>query len=283
MTIIKKEYLSDKDYMDIKKLENICCSYDNVNLKLEVDYKYNQVVHTDKKSGKINEFLCYENDMLAAYIGLCNFSGKTYEINGMTHPDIRRRGLFKALFDEAVRECNDSGKILLLSDAKSESGIAFIETIGSRYEFCEYRMSMSNNKLADDDHTIELRKAEKSDIEEIRKQDNIYFNDNENDVDEDDDSYELTYIIEKENVSVGKIRVEYIDDKAFIYGFGILPDFRRKGYGKSAFHKMLQLIYNNGITNVELDVDSNNMTALNLYKSFGFKEISVMNYYHYLP
>lgn len=35
------------------------------------------------------------------------------------------------------------------------------------------------------------------------------------------------------------------------------------------------------IYEIELDVECKNNTALNLYKSCGFKEISVMSYYKY--
>lgn len=75
--------------------------------------------------------------------------------------------------------------------------------------------------------------------------------------------------------------MEYSDNSSFICGFGILPDFRGKGYGKSALKEALCLINGKNIYNIELDVECKNNTALNLYKSCGFEEKSVMNYYKY--
>ena len=39
-------------------------------------------------------------------------------------------------------------------------------------------------------------------------------------------------MVELKEAIIGKIKVEYSDNSAFICGFGILPDFRCKGYGK---------------------------------------------------
>ena len=44
----------------------------------------------------------------------------------------------------------------------------------------------------------------------------------------------------------------------------------------------LHLINEKNIYDVELDVECNNNTALNLYKDCGFEEQSEMNYYRYL-
>jgi GNAT superfamily N-acetyltransferase len=43
-------------------------------------------------------------------------------------------------------------------------------------------------------------------------------------------------------LSIGKIKVEYSDNYAFIYGFGILPDSRGKGYGRAALFGLHSLI-----------------------------------------
>ena len=60
-----------------------------------------------------------------------------------------------------------------------------------------------------------------------------------------------------------------------------MPDFRGKGYGKAALKEAIRLINEKNIYEVGLDVECKNNTALNLYKSCGFEEKSVMNYYKY--
>ena len=41
-------------------------------------------------------------DILVAYLGISCFGGNIGEINGMTHPDWRRKGIFKKLFEIAM-------------------------------------------------------------------------------------------------------------------------------------------------------------------------------------
>ncbi len=88
-------------------------------------------------------------------------------------------------------------------------------------------------------------------------------------------------LIELKGEIIGNINVEYDNNSAFIFGFGILPDHRGKGYGKAALNELLKLIIAKGIDDIQLDVECNNKNALNLYKAFGFEEKSVMNYYEF--
>jgi ribosomal protein S18 acetylase RimI-like enzyme len=290
--ICLKETTSEKEYKEINKLEEIISLKDKVNLKLELDYRLKILKHSGNVLKNINEFLYYIDDSLVAYLGISCFGGNIAEINGMTHPDWRRKGIFKKLFELAMNECSKRkfDQILLLTDGKSESGIEFIKAVGGEYEVSEYGMETSNKTYFENISLIKLRKAEMSDKKEIGRQDAIFFYDkkeSENLLDEveiRDDAevrIETSYMIELNNIAIGKINIKYNDNSAFISGFGILPEFRGKGYGKIALKESLKLINEKNINQVGLDVSCKNDTALNLYKSCGFEEKSVMNYYKY--
>jgi len=290
--ICLKENTSEKEYKEINKLQEIISLKDNVNLKLELDYRSKILKNSGNILKNINEFLYYIDDSLVAYLGISCFGGNVGEINGMTHPDWRRKGIFKKLFELAMNECSKRkfDQILLLTDGKSESGIEFIKAVGGEYEVSEYRMETSNKTCNENINLIKLRKAEMSDKKEIGRQDLIFFYDekeSENLVDEAeirDDAevrIETSYMIELNNIAIGKINIKYNDNLAFISGFGILPEFRGKGYGKIALKEALKLINEKNINQVGLDVSCKNDTALNLYKSCGFEEKSVMDYYKY--
>lgn len=283
-----KEYINEKDYKEINDLYEICSNNDKVNLKLELDYKLNMFKNSEIGLNNINEFLYYADDTLVGYLGVSCFGGNAAEINGMTHPKWRRKGIFKKLFEIAADECvkRKFHKILLLSDGKSNSGGDFIKAIGGKYDFSEYRMRRVSNTSTERIDSIRLRKAVESDGKEIGKQNSLYFNDTvENEANEEvaDIFNESAYLVELEGNTIGKINIEYSEDYAFICGFGILPDFRGKGYGKAALKEALHLINEKNVHTVELDVECKNSTALNLYKDCGFVEKSIMNYYKYKP
>lgn len=285
-SICLKASLFERDYNEINRLKEICISEDKTTLKLGLGYKLNQFKQAKIGVENINEFLYYIEDELVAYLGISSFGSHIGEICGMTHPDWRRRGLFRKLLELAVRECEkrNFNKVLLLTDGKSDSGHNFIEAVGGNYECSEYRMKLMNQGTYEELADIDLRKSNPSDRKEIKRQDAIFIDDDEESeelIDQEAAENEAVYMIERDKEVIGKIRVEYNGEAAAIYGFGILPDFRGKGYGKAALKKTLKIINEKNIRNIELDVACKNNTALNLYKACGFEEKSVMNYYKY--
>jgi RimJ/RimL family protein N-acetyltransferase len=298
------EYLSQKEYDKINGLQELCHANDGTNLKLELGYKLHVGTNSKSLSNKRNEFLYYVGETLVAYLGISSFGGNIGEINGMTHSDWRRQGLFQRLFVLAADECmhRSYSKILLLSDGKSDSGITFINSVGASYNNSEYRMILGSNTDFEASNSITLRIAEKKDRKEIARQNSLYFDDLEEiedssneesnhdeitDSKEDTDPLEentpntYTYMVDLSGITIGKINIEYGDNSAFIFGFGILPDYRGKGYGKDALRETLRIILAKGITEVGLDVVCTNSNALNLYKACGFEEVSIMDYYQY--
>jgi len=283
--ICLKQYISEKEYKEINHLSKLCSLQDKTNLKLELDYRLNMSRSPEIGLKTINEFLYYVEDILAAYLGISSYGGSNIgEINGMTHPDFRRKGLFKKLFELSVDECQKRSfkKLLLLSDGNSDSGVEFIKAVHGKYDFSEYRMKLLNKATSESIDSISLRKAGKPDGKEIARQDAIFFNHSEEcEWFPQEELNKFIYMVELKEAVIGKINIEYSDNSAFISGVGILPDFRGKGYGKAALKAALCLINEKNIYETELDVECENDTALNLYKACGFEEKSVMNYYKY--
>ncbi|RXI96165.1 GNAT family N-acetyltransferase [Anaerobacillus alkaliphilus] len=285
-TICLKQYLSEKDYQELQKLEKQCYSYDKTKLKLELDFKI--AVSRNAPSGlkEINEFFYYVDEQLVAYLGISSFGGNIGEINGMTHPDYRKKGVFRKLFTLAEDELKKRSfkKVLLLADGKSNSGPTFIKSVQGEYEFSEYRMKYLNDVTFENTASVTLRKAREVDGKEIVRQNTIYFNmpqDAEWSLEQEESENKSTFMVELDERVIGKICVTFTNRTAYISGFGILPEFRGKGLGKSALTKLLRFIIEKDINEIELDVECKNDTALNLYKACGFEVLSVMNYYKY--
>lgn len=282
-----KQFISEKEYEELNQLEELCFIQDKTNLKLELDYKLSMRGSAEIGAKEINEFLYYVNDSLVAYLGISSYGGSNIaEINGMTHPDFRRKGIFKKLFEHAILECQKRNftKILLLSDGNSKSGVKFINSVKGDYDFSEYRMKFQKKSNLENINSIGLRKAEKRDGREIERQ-NVIFTGHSQDYDwflkKEEELNIINYMVEFNGKVIGKLKVNYSGDSAFISGVGILPEYRSKGYGKAALKEAIRLINGKNIYDIELDVESKNKSALNLYKACGFQELSVMNYYKY--
>lgn len=283
-SISLKQNINKKDYEQIQILENLCKINDEVNLKLELKYKLLQKKKDGELLEEVNEYFYYVDNNLVGYLGISSFGEGVAELNGMVHPYWRGRKIFKKLFVLAMVECSRRNfkSILLLSDDKSSSGNSFIKSNGAKYSFSEYNMKLTEKPLENTCTSINLRKALNSDAKEISRQNHIYFGLEDTKLpepEEDEKNNRTTYMIEVEEKIVGKIRVSIEKDLAYISAFGVLPEYRRRGYGREAMIKTINMILASGIDNISLDVVCGNSNALNLYKSCGFSEQSKMNYY----
>ena len=274
-----KENLNNNDFNDINDLKSICFVHDNTNLKIEIDYKLSNVAkNNDKTSSIINEFMLYDDNKLIGYAGICDFGGEEIEVNGMVHPDYRRKGIFTRLFSLLKDEFNkrDNKAMLLLSDNNSVSGIEFIKNMTDDFSHSEYDMNLDMDATQNEsfDNLI-FRKALIEDINKIKEANFEFFSVN----DIEDISSGITYLLETDNIIIGKVRLEAIDNNGGIYGLEILPEYRGNGYGRELLILSIKKLKESNVKIINLQVETDNKNALNLYKSCGFKENYTMDYY----
>ncbi|MDD7908757.1 GNAT family N-acetyltransferase [Pseudovibrio exalbescens] len=302
-----KQFFDADDLDRILALEAACEAHDGAALKLELDYKRSLAStrpEEDMVTG-INEFFYMFEGELIGYLGLCGFGGAAapVEANGMVHPDYRRKGVFSKLVRLSIQEWRRRGssKLLMLSDRHSESGQAFLKGFGATYSFSEYEMVLvgtagfEEQDVASD---LTLRIAMAEDADEIARQNAIYFGaarsaqtTAEVRVEEAlgfkvDPAQEAKrgmsiFLAEVNGQVVGKINLERSSNPAGIFGLGVLPPHRNKGYGRAILTKGVQKLHELGIQDVLLQVAPDNENALNLYRSVGFQETSTMDYFEY--
>ena len=297
-----KSNLDQKDYELIHMLEIQCVQNDQITLKLELDYKLSDAQNrtADTVISDVNEFMYFNGDDLIGYMGICSFGGITQplEITGMVHPKYRRQGIFSKLMELVIEECRrrDAEGILALCDKKSISGQGFLKKISAVYKFSEFEMYLNHKSYEKVEKQrpsgITFRKAVNADATEITRQNMIYFGDDleEENEDSEDSSILLPeeeekrgmtiYIAEMEEKVIGKVNLQMSDSgTGGIYGLGILPEFRGKGFGRAILTFGVEKLKDTKATEVMLQVAAENGTALNLYKSCGFQETSVMDYF----
>ncbi|SHI18587.1 GNAT family N-acetyltransferase [Clostridium intestinale] len=289
-----KENINKEDYEVINRLQQECIDSDKVALKLELDYKLASSNESSKITNNTNEFMYFDGEKLIGYIGIGSFGGfnTPIEVNGMVHPDYRKQGVFKKLSELVIDEwkIRNSNNMFLLSDRTSKEGQEFIKNLGATYNHTEYEMYFrreGSSEPSKGQSNLTFRKANNEDAYELAKQDAIYFGE---EVPEENDKEKMilpeeeekkgirTYLAEKDNEVIGKVRLE-LTDKGGIYGLGVLPKHRRKGYAREMLKFAVNTLIEDGAKEVMLQVDSENPNALNLYKSCGFVETSVMDYY----
>ncbi|RSD28412.1 GNAT family N-acetyltransferase [Mesobacillus subterraneus] len=286
-----KETIDPEDYQLINQLQEKCIQHDRTALKLELDYKLG-VESGEKGLQELNEFLYFDGEKLIGYIGICSFGGP-WEVNGVVDPDYRRQGVFTKLFELVLAEWKrrDSGSMLLLSDRNSEAGQKFIAKTGAQYKHSEYEMYLKEEASAAEEASgITFRKATNADAREIARQNAIYFNDEyseENEMETDDmilpeveEKRGMTsYLAEKDGEIIGKVNLQLTSKLGAIFGLGVLPEHRRKGYGRALLLMAIEKLKEANAKEIMLQVAAENSNALNLYQSCGFVETSTMDYF----
>lgn len=282
-----KEKINKADYDDISSLQEICLEADKTALKLELDYKLNRSVAVNEDTGSINEFMYYDEDRLVGYLGIGRFGGAAMEVNGMVNPAYRRRGIFKKLFSLVKDEWHrgELPEMLLLCDAGAAAGHGFIKAVGADYHHSEYEMYLRGSEAGNAaSGGVVLRKATNGDAREISRQNAIYFGSElgEEDVilpEAEEKCGMRIYMAELEGKIIGKVHLETGGGVYGIYGLGVLPEYRGKGYGREILIDGIKILRGMGDKEIMLQVYATNKNALGLYRSCGFEETSTMEYY----
>ncbi len=284
--LYRAQGLSQTELVAIERLMQICNAYEGLDLKINL-----RILHS-RPHDEINDFLYYEQDVLVGFLGLYSFNPHEGEISGMVHPEFRRKGIFTALFGAALEECQHRNitSLLLIVEHVSSSGQAFSRSIATTYDHSEYKMVLEEARLpASFDEHLQFREAREEDIPAFTHITALAFDEPEQSIDWYSpkvlaDPQHRYYVAVLQNVDViGKLDVALTEQAGFIYGFGVLPEYRGRGYGRQLLARTIQTLLALGKKQIALEVATVNKNALSLYQSCGFKETGSYDYYLVVP
>jgi ribosomal protein S18 acetylase RimI-like enzyme len=302
-----KETVNQDDVALINGLASECIRADGAALKLELDYKLSAASNSAPQTAMraLNELMYFDGDTLIGYIGIGSFGSPVspLELNGMVHPAYRRQGVFQMLSALAILECKRQKRksILLLCDRQSDAGQKHIEKTGAHYHHSEFEMYLrkeSSGRREGLAAEVAFRKATNQDAREVARHNAIYFGEERNEeyrpspegetdgsaqgflMPEEEERKGMTiyFALHGEQV-VGKVHLQLIAGVGGIYGLGVLPEFRGKGFGRAILLGAVKQLKKSGAREVMLQVVTGNANALHLYESCGFETTSTMDYF----
>ncbi|MHA1576197.1 MAG: GNAT family N-acetyltransferase [Candidatus Thorarchaeota archaeon] len=94
---------------------------------------------------------------------------------------------------------------------------------------------------------------------------------------------DASLLILKDNEVAGFIVTRPHHNDAEIAPVGVNPKFRRQGFGKVLLSRAIYASHEKGINRMILELDTSNVPAFELYKSFGFKLLHKAAFYAWLP
>jgi ribosomal protein S18 acetylase RimI-like enzyme len=277
----KSKGLTTVQFKAIRQLEAVCNKADGLTMKLNLN-----TLQT-RPADEINDILVYADSHLIGYLALYTFKGDEAEVSAMTHPDYRRRGIFRQMLVAAAQELQkrDIPDFLFICERASATVTPVMQAIEAAYDFSEYKMVLSQTaQPAPVTTALALRRATKADIELLVQMDVICF----------DTQPETTRKYIERNFGspqrqswlamlngqiIGKIHVNNSGPETYLNAFCILPDYRGQGYGKAILSQTVARLLTERHKLITLEVETENENALSLYKNVGFEVTTVYDYY----
>jgi len=285
--VVGVHQLTEEQAEQARALRDLCNSADGLDLKLGVSTGF------ATQSAEPYAFLCALD---GALVGFCTLEGDDdpeLELCGMVHPAYRRRGIGRALLDAALASARRrlaTLRVLAICEDASAAGRAFVAAAGGQHSFSENRMETTAT-LAHASHTpahdLEVREAGQDDAHDLARVIAASFGQSDDHMAEDivrdmtveGERYFLARMRDESNEPVGAFKIFVDKPKAYIYAFGVLPEYRRRGYGREILEETLSRLFAEGWTAVGLEVDADNAPAQALYRSVGFHDVTVYGYY----
>lgn len=277
--ISKIQDFSNHQMEQIRWLEHLCKTSDNSSLRVGIE--------SLKEIDGDEAFLCQIDNQLIGFLSWYTSDGMEANINGMVHPDFRRKGIFHGLLNHAASDMqiHDIQTCRFRIPSNSEPGIDCIRHLGSTLTTSEFSMILNRLQTVDPlRSSLILRLEEDQDLEFMVTCSSQAFGDSEawtrNYFARTREAERVNYIAMNSTAPVGMIRVNYVQtDTAVIHDFCVLPSYQGRGYGREILSGVVKILLEQKCSHVRLGVVTQNRRALHLYESLGF-EVSAESHYY---
>lgn len=262
MELICTSQLDLKQKGDLLALEQDCQSHDSTTLTFSMEDEELFLLLYDK--GRLLS-------AMSAY-----FSGDNlWECTAFTHPSCRRQGHFTTLLHTFLHKHKDAQLVFAVSISCPDT-YAVIQALGAQLWYEESMMTCSLAAAQTSGNDLPLSRTPKHSpiiISASPSEPNLY-----------------EFI--QNQIVIGWFHLILNGSKAYFYGFEIQKDLRARGLGTACFQTLLQYLSqestsvtsslgNVSVTELSLQVSSDNKPAVTIYKKAGFQVCETLSYYLY--
>jgi ribosomal protein S18 acetylase RimI-like enzyme len=235
-----------------------------------------------RQPDEVRDLLCWEDGRLCGFLGIYGYRPGCFELAGMVDPDERRRGIGRALLDEALvlLRSHGGGQLLLVVPRGSAGGHGLAQSYGMRHHHSEHALRLdAPPAVAPPGVQLRLRPATQDDIPLLSRLYLDGFGDGAVNPDRLSGERSRTLVILVEELPVGTIAVARDGARGGVYGFVIDASARGQGIGGRVLRRACADLFDAGAQYVELEVEVDNDRALGLYTAVGFTLLATDDYY----
>ncbi len=286
MKPVKLSKINHAKRVQIEELIRLCCDAEPIRLSIPLPA-------ADEPLSDESFFVLYDCDRLISLVHLFYPDHAVGELIGFTHPEHRGQGCFRRLLDEAADHADEIGldQVYVISDGNSANAVHALKELGLETEYTEYMLEKSLIPADDPDSFCACATAHDSGLSvseivastetatlfsDIFQTDLVECESYLEEVSSDDRIH--TYVLTLENQLIGQAQITLMGDLAYLSGFGILPGYRRQGFGSKFLQLLEKALISQSIAKLTLQVSDKNKPALSLYRKDGFDVLEALHY-----
>lgn len=246
----------------------------------------NLYIHILKQHRSLpTNFLYYQNGILIGFLSVYFFYDDAVEVAVLVNPQYRKQGVAKQLMQAALPLIKSQNYFNLIFSCPSRLNDKWLADKGFTYLHSEYFMERDDlNPILDYNRSLSFRMATLDDIPILCALDEVCFPDKNQDLANrfqqilNEREYEIVITL-LNNHPIGKAHIRWQSKRATLSDIAILPREQGKGYGSALIAYCINMILSEGKSRVDLDVETHNKKALNLYIQLGFHIQNACDYW----
>ena len=220
--------------------------------------------------------LYYHHNQLVGFLSLFFFYEDACEISVMVAPAFRRQGIATELIQQALPLIHEKRLNTLIFSSPTGVNDSWLPHLGFCYQNSEYQMLRHTNAFLPASHTqLDYRTATLEDCATLCAIDTDCFPKEQHSPSErmhtflNDPNYHIV-LAEENGMPVAKAHILLDDNRGRLSDIAVLPHCQGRGLGKAIMSYCVNFCLSKQRTSIDLDVETNNVNALKLYKNAGF-------------
>lgn len=269
------------DEIQLNSLDKLCQACRQVDGNIVAIYRH---LLTKPRPIACN-ILYYDNERLIGFLRTFFFQDETCEIAVMVEPDYRRQGIARQMFQAVEPYIHPDEIKTLIFSVPHNVPTDWLIAYGLEYQDSECRMQYQHptppllpplpNKI---------RLATTDDIPVLCEIDTACFPKPNPDLPSHfqgliSDAECDIYVIKQDGVPVGKTHLFWYTDCVRLTDIAVIPRARGRGFASALISYCIKQALAAQITNISLDVETNNKNALHLYTHLGFEILNAHDYW----
>jgi GNAT superfamily N-acetyltransferase len=276
--LIKTNQLNEDQIKDLEKLKTVSKKADG-----SIPNLYMHLLTQKRNLPTI--LLNYEKKRLIGFLSVYFFYEDAVEVALLVHPSYRRKRIAKKLIRRILPVVQEQNFYKLIFSSPSHVNNHWLPELGFSYQHSEYYMERNElTPLLGYQKQLTFRPATAEDIPLLCILDEACFHKSQTELVPrfqhilSDRSYLIVLTFEN-NQLVGKAHLRWEKNGATLSDIAVLPIKQGKGLGTALIAYCINFALSEGKPQLNLDVETHNQKALNLYTRLGFLTQNACDYW----